>query len=475
MCLLVVVGVLFLSFLFISAKIRVSMSQPPLHPPSSALALVLSRPNAASSSPRDPQRSSSLSSSRAKYALVPADQPGHAVAISGRQNSDLLEAATLSPRHLRDISKFVDSNIRLGHAHRSTRLPNIIPKGPFVKIRDAPGDTLLQISLAPIHPNESALDVPLRLTCPEDYHCPIMVDPRSQGTIASRIVSLLKGAACVPVHWEGETQGAERDVTKLNAIRDSEIRASAANRAQHFAKEARAHVASGSMYYNCGNLDKAIQSFSTAVQRFEVVGNAQGVAYCHNILGVCHYRRKEYKSALVHHKKQQALSAEYGKAVAQINLGVSYSALNELTFAEQAFSDALTNAMTAQDAVLETIALGNLGLTYMRLGEVRKSQTNLEQCLEHCSVAGDRVGSAVCLLLLGEIYSIVDDTEHALFYFEHAFRVAGEASVKDLQEIARVSVGIAKGTQNAKASMTLFAQRLGKDVGMADVLLSLPQ
>jgi tetratricopeptide (TPR) repeat protein len=431
-------------------------------------------------SPRGGRRSHNTNTSSARgggHASSSASTSG-ALVLPAMAADASSAAPLLSPRHLRDIGKFVDSNIRLPHAHRTGgggagQLVHIIPQCPFVQA-PAVGDALLKLAIAPIHAKESALDVPLRLTCPEQYHCPLLMDPRSNGTIASRIVSLLKGANSLPVHWEGDTQGAEKSVAKINAIRDSEMRAAAANRSQKFDKEARALLSCGAMLYNSGNLEKAVQSFNTAVQRFEVVGDAQGVAFAHNVLGVCYYRLKEFKMALVHHKKQQVLSASYGKAVAQINLGVAYSALGENSFAEQAFADAHHSALEAQDSVLETIALGNLGLTYMRLGDVRKSQTNLEQCLEHCSIAGDRVGSAVCLLLLGEIYSVVDDAEHALFYYEHAFRVAGEAAVSDLQEIARVSIGVTRGNQNAKASMSTFAKALGQNVGMAELLLSLP-
>jgi tetratricopeptide (TPR) repeat protein len=400
-------------------------------------------------------------------------------------------APLLSPRHLRDIGKYVDSNIRIPHAHRvgggGGQLAHIIPQCPFVQT-PAFGDALLKVSIAAIHPRESALDVPLRLTCPEQYHSPPLVDPRSNGTVAGRIVALLKGGNSIPVHHTQAVGGGEgladgsaaadrgeaTTIARLNAIRDSEMRAAAANRAQRFDKEAQALIASGALQYNSGNMEGAVRSFGTAVQRFEVTGDAQGVAYAHNVLGVCYYRLQEYKMALVHHKKQQVLSAAYGKAVAQINLGVTYSALNEHVFAEQAFQDGYQSALEAQDSVLETISLGNLGLTYMRLGDVRKSQTNLELCLEHCSIAGDRVGSAVCLLLLGEIYSVVDDPEHALFYYEHAFRVAGEASVSDLQELARVSIGVTRGNQQAKSSLSTVARSLGQDVGLAELLLSLP-
>jgi tetratricopeptide (TPR) repeat protein len=406
-----------------------------------------------------------MSTSRVKYAIAPRDNSDEQGAAAG--------PATLSARDLRDISKFIDSNKRLSRVHRSGNISALIPQGPFERIRDNV-DSVLHIAIAPIHPKESALDVPLRLQAPESFHCPAMMDPKADCTVAKRIVSLLKGATSVPVHWAGEREGTEKDVAKLNALRDAEVRAKAAHRAQQPMKEALAYCALGALHYNATNIEKAVESFSSAVHVFEQQGNAQGVAYCHNILGVCYYRLGELKMSLIHYKKQEVLSGPYGQAVAQLNMGVCYSALNELKFSEQAFTDALSSALHSRDSILETIAMGNLGLTYMKCGDMRRAQTNFERCLEHCSIASDKVGAAVCLVLLGEVYSVIGDNEHALFYYEHAFRVADEAKCFDIAEIARVSVGVAKGNQSVKNSLAAMAKQMGQQLTITDLLNTLP-
>ena len=202
--------------------------------------------------------------------------------------------------------------------------------------------------------------------------------------------------------------------------------------------------------YNAEDYAKAIVSYSEAAKLFESIEDVQGIVLCRNLQGVCHYRQKDYRSAIVQHKKQELVTGAYGRAVAQINLGVVYSALGELSFAEQAFNDALISANEAHESVLETVAVGNLGVTCMRAGDMRRAQSYVEQCLEHCSVAGDRVGAAVCLLLLGEIYAGAGDFQHAQYYYEHALRLAEEEHTRDIAEMARVSVGIARGNQAAK-------------------------
>jgi tetratricopeptide (TPR) repeat protein len=406
-----------------------------------------------------------MSTSRVKYALTPRE--------GGDDQGASTSKTTLTPRDLRDISKFIESNKRLSRVHRSGSLSALIPQGPFERVRDNV-DLVLQIAIAPIHAKESALDVPLRLQAPESFHCPAMVDPRADCTVARRIVSLLKGASSVPVHWTGEKEGTERDVAKLNALRDAEVRAKAAHRAQQPIKEALAYCALGALHYNATNIEKTVEAFSLAVHLFEQQGDAQGVAYCHNVLGVCYYRLGEFKMSLIHHKKQEVLAGSYGQAVAQLNMGVCYSALNELKFSEQAFTDALSSALHSRDSILETIAMGNLGLTYMKCGDMRRAQTNFERCLEHCSIASDKVGAAVCLVLLGEVYSVIGDNEHALFYYEHAFRVAEEAKCYDIAEIARVSVGVAKGNQSVKNSLTAMAKQMGQQLTITDILNTLP-
>jgi len=178
--------------------------------------------------------------------------------------------------------------------------------------------------------------------------------------------------------------------------------------------------------------------------------------------------------ALVHHKKQEALGSNYARCVAQLNMGVSYAALGELEFAEQALTDAMSSAREAEEPMLEAIVLGDLGLVSLRTGNMRAAQTHLESCLEQCSVAGDKSGAAMCLLLLGEIYARIHDYTHALFYLEHAYRVGGEANMADVVAMARAGIGVARGDAALRDAVVAQALAMGQTCSLQSIVNALP-
>eukprot|EP00796_Vickermania_ingenoplastis_P004439 gene4439-3238_t len=381
----------------------------------------------------------------------------------------------LTTNDLRSINKFVET--AYVDCSKQTKKPvpppsSQIPELPFQYITDR-GDDILQMTLSPIHPKESALDTPLRFATPEEYHAPAFEDPPSNLPLSRRVAALLKGAESVPITWSNQPFR-DRSIKEITVFKDADARAQAAIRSGDKTKAAKLYCLVGCLHYNYGNVELAIKGYTKALHLFEQVQNDRGIAYCHNLIGVSHFRLCEYKMALLHHKKQEALGGHYAKAVAQINLGVSYAAMGELEYAEQAFSDALGSAKASEDPMLETIAYGNLGLVSLRIGNMRGAQANLEQCLENCSAAGDKSGAAICLLLLGELYSLINDHQHALFYYEHAYRIGGEANNTDTVDIARVSIGIARGNASIRDAIIRQGILMGQEHDVETIVNMLP-
>jgi tetratricopeptide (TPR) repeat protein len=387
-------------------------------------------------------------------------------------------ARILTARDLRSISKKVDALRTLQPRHRAGRITDAIPDSPFVKVEGSQ-DASLGLRLAPVNVKETALDVPLRLAAPAAYHAPAVSDAplhsaAPSSSLSMRLVRMLKGSSQVPQHWAGERDGVERDVTHTAVIRDFETKVGVAKRAGRHHKQATGLFALAALHYNAANRDKAVRYFRDAAAVFEQLGDAQGLALCHNLIGVCLMHTGAHKAALAHHRAMELLAGPYGRAVAQLNLGVCYAAVGEHEFAAQAFADALRNAGDAGDTVLETIALGNSAIALMRLGDLQRAQHDMEQCLERCSVAGDKVGASVSLLLLGDMHSQSGDQEHAQFYFEHAVRVATEAGCTDVADIAKVSVGVARGAQSARTTVLAAAKSMGHQMSLTELVSTLP-
>lgn len=382
----------------------------------------------------------------------------------------------LTKNNLRSIDKFVEgAYVDCSKKRRGPPAPpsTHIPALPFERITDS-GDEILRMAISPIHPKESALDAPLRFRCPEEYHVPAFEDPPSNLPLSRRVATLLKGTESLPLTWSSPVPK-DRTVTEINLLTDAETRALSAMRNGDKGTAAKLFCLGGCLQYNYGNVELCIRSFTKALHLFEEEQDEKGIAFAHNVIGVCYFRLKEYKMALLHHKKQESLGSYYCRAAAQINMGVSYAALGELEFSEQAFSDALNSSKNANDRMIETIAYGNLGLVSLRVGNMRAAQSNLEVCLENCSAEGDKSGAAICLLLLGELYSIIHDHQHALFYYEHAYRIGGEANSMDTVDIARVSIGIARGNAVIRDAVLQQSLLMGQEHDVEAVINMLPR
>ena len=405
-----------------------------------------------------PRSNTLLSSSRTRYAVAPS------AAEEG--------VSTLSRVEMRSISTFIDHNKKLKHSNRPLGVASVIPRSPFVRVKGA-GDAELGLSIAPLHPKDSPLDIPLRLCTPSDIHAPALHDPRPSVPIASRLASLLKGSTSVPTHGEGDKKGTERDHTLVRALQDAKLRVEASRRSGNAEKGATAFCVLASLHYNARNMEAAAEAFTSAVSLYEVVGNIPALAFCHNVLGVVYYYTDEYKMALIHFKKQEVLCGHYGKAVAQINLGICYTALTNLEFAQQAFESATISATEANEESLVVISKGNHGLACMRDGNMKEAQTHFEEALEKCSVAGDSMGASIILLLLGEIFCACGDDANGLFYFENAHSIASANRTHHLASIAAVSVGICKGNIKERQLLLASSNAMGKHLSIKDVISSM--
>lgn len=400
------------------------------------------------------------STTRKKYTLVPASSK-----------------TLLSRDELRSIDRYV-STAAVSGSSGSTALVRVsekIPELPFERVQTRQ-DEMLGLHVRSIRSQEPALDVPLRFEAPEELHLPPVEDPPSRLPLAGRVGALIKGSESVSVAWSQSHAGnvATPEGSATGTLKDAETRALSAVRSGNESQAAILFTSLAVLQYNHGNWEAAVGAFGKAIPLFEGTGNAKGVAFCHNLVGLCHFHLGEYKMALVHYKKQEALGAGYVRCVGQISMGVSYAALGELEFASQALEDALASAREVEEPMLETVALGDLGIIALRTGNMRAAQNHLEQCLEQCSLVGDKSGAATCLLLLGHVYSHIHDYSHAAFYYEHAYRVSSEAGLSETAAAARVNSGVARGSAALRETVLAEAAAMGKTNDIGSIIGALP-
>eukprot|EP01059_Diplonema_ambulator_P035347 TRINITY_DN8279_c0_g3_i1.p1 TRINITY_DN8279_c0_g3~~TRINITY_DN8279_c0_g3_i1.p1 ORF type:complete len:414 (+),score=106.87 TRINITY_DN8279_c0_g3_i1:71-1312(+) len=383
---------------------------------------------------------------RGKKSILPAiKQKGEKKDVSRGEIEGLLTMGDMNA-----IKGFIHSNKNIPFKHRRGDLQKLIPKNPFRKV-EAPCDSITGLQLAALTPLESSIDVPIRFEPPVEYHPPPLVDPRSTASEVEQLFTFMKRTPyrtpqapgnsntnnggnnnnpSEPTSPNPKATGSSSSRSGKNKAsvsgfksldpKDYMLRALTCRRAGQRKQEAIAYFNMAALNYTQNDYERAADLLGKCVAIMEKLSDRVGLAVVQNLLGVCCYRIGTYKVALHHYKKQESLCGYYGRAVAQINMGVTYSALGEKTFAVQALMDAVDNARMTQDMCIESIALGNLGLAHLRNGNLRAAQEGLEACMELCSLNGDEAGAAICLLLLGEVYSLVNDHKRAQFYFSNA-------------------------------------------------------
>ena len=375
----------------------------------------------------------------------------------GRMRGD--DKGLLTKDDLNAIRGFIQSNRNIPHKHRKGHLQTLIPDTPFKKT-SSPSDNITGLRLAPMMPLESSIDIPIRFDPPVEFGAPKLIDLRSVVSPVQQLFMFMKHSSGPPNPPPiSDTRKSQKDQSKQTqfapktsppgvrvlAARDYVLRALTCRRAGQRRQEAIAYFNTAALYYNNTDYDKAIEYLTRCIAILEKLSDRVGLVVVHNTVGICYHRLQKYKTAIHHYKKQESLCGYYGRAIAQINMGVAYGALDEKAFAIQALMDAVDNSKMTQDMCVESISLGNLGLAYLRYGNLRAAQENLESCMELCSLSCDEAGAAICLLLLGEVYSLVKDYKRAQFYFSNALRIAIDGGVKDVEQVARVSLGVSRG------------------------------
>jgi CHAT domain-containing protein/Tfp pilus assembly protein PilF len=165
-------------------------------------------------------------------------------------------------------------------------------------------------------------------------------------------------------------------------------------------------------------------------------------AFCLHRLGLVYYNLGELQKALEYYNQalpiRRAVEDRAGEAATLINIGLVYSNLGERQKALNYYNQALPLARAAWDRAGEAVALNRIGAVYQNLGENRKALNYYSQSLLLRRALGDRAGEAGVLNNIGIVYWQVGEMQKALDYFNQALLLkravgdrASEASTLD--------------------------------------------
>jgi len=192
----------------------------------------------------------------------------------------------------------------------------------------------------------------------------------------------------------------------------------------------------GSMYFNWGNLDKALSYHQKALTiRHENNINPQIVQSLNNI-GIVYSAWKKLDVAANFFTKANNLSDQSG-----LSFGKANSLLNLANICQQKgnFDDALSKH---EEALIIFVALGDVhgqlktlmsyGNTYREMGKNYKALEYYKKVLSQSELLKDYKNIAVALYNIGVIYKNTNSITQAVIYFNRSIEIAAEINNKEL-------------------------------------------
>lgn len=180
----------------------------------------------------------------------------------------------------------------------------------------------------------------------------------------------------------------------------------------------------GDTYRSLKDARKAISYTERALGIYRRLSDDQGVADCHNSIGLANWVVEKYPQALDAFKLAAEMNCRLGNhgelAKIESNQGIIKDMMGRTGEVEDHFLKALEEAREAGDNRLEALILNNLGFFLIRQGEFERSRQHLRAALhlsEQIGYTEEIINSltnlGLCHLRLGDLFESVDCNQRA--------------------------------------------------------------
>jgi len=155
--------------------------------------------------------------------------------------------------------------------------------------------------------------------------------------------------------------------------------------------------------------------------------------------------------------KHLNISDDGGQFVANTNLGLCNSLLNNSTTAAKHHQDALRIAIRMQSFSGQSVAVGNLGLLSFRGGDTQTAKACLEQHLQLTQSLKDSTAEVYAWTLLGEISNADGDYDQAVHYYEQGRKLATNKNLRGFLKKISTLLGISLGSKRMEETFKELA------------------
>jgi serine/threonine protein kinase/Tfp pilus assembly protein PilF len=188
---------------------------------------------------------------------------------------------------------------------------------------------------------------------------------------------------------------------------------------------AEAYKDMGDLYRSTKKPERALYYTRKALNYFEKLGLKQGVASCHNNIGLILWVNQEYHKALESFDLALAINERLGnfqeQAKIESNIGIIKEIMGRTAEVAGHFEKAYAAAQKAVDFWLEALIANNLGYYYIRHDELDKARFYLQKALEiseKISYTESTINAlsnlGLCDLKSGDLFSSIDYCQRAM-------------------------------------------------------------
>jgi serine/threonine protein kinase/tetratricopeptide (TPR) repeat protein len=180
----------------------------------------------------------------------------------------------------------------------------------------------------------------------------------------------------------------------------------------------------GDTYRSLKDARKAISYTKRALRIYRRLSDDQGVADCHNSIGLANWVVEKYPRALDAFRLAGEINRRLGNhgelAKIESNQGIIKDMMGRTGEVEDHFLKALQEAQKAGDNRLQALILNNLGFFLIRQGEFERSRRHLRAALslsEQIGYTEEIINSltnlGLCHLRVGDLFESVDSNQRA--------------------------------------------------------------
>ncbi len=184
----------------------------------------------------------------------------------------------------------------------------------------------------------------------------------------------------------------------------------------------------GLLHWQRSEYDSALVYYHRSLDIREEVGTRRSEATTLNNIGIIHYQQGNYQQAVDYYLRSFRIHEEidniYGAALALNNLGITYRDWGEFDTALEYFRNGLAMAEHIQNAMAIGYSLNNIGSAFERKAVLDSARVYYEWSLDEYTAGDEASGMMLANNSLGNLYNLIGSHERGLDHARAALAIA---------------------------------------------------